>query len=163
MKKQKRLEWRKEDILRWKKRAELFEKTESEEKQLVEEPEQPQESLEPTSVLQTITDFTTVQKQCEQDGVLLLPQVTCPSPTVVPNGDSKTLHNTIRLCIGDRDKALSDALHYRNLAERLHVEKLEIKMRMNKRIETVRDFWRNQILEGQSRSGRIVKAACKKQ
>ena len=38
-----------------------------------------------------------------------------------------------------------------------------MKVRMEKRIETVRDFWRNQILEGQSRSGRIVKAASKRQ
>ena len=103
----------------------MFEKTENEEKQLVEVPEQPQ-SLELTSVVQSITDFTTVQKQCEQDGVLLLPQVTRPSPTVVSNGDSIALHNTICSCIDDRDRALSDALHYRNLAKRLHVEKREI-------------------------------------
>ena len=73
------------------------------------------------------------------------------------------MQDAISSCRRERDKALNDALCYRNLAERLLVEKREMKVRMEKRVETVRDFWRNQILEGQSRSGRIVKAASMRQ
>jgi len=80
---------------------------------------------------------------------------------VLSGVDRVAVQDAISSCRRERDKALNDALCYCNLAERPLVEKREMKVSMEKRIETVRDFWRNQIFEGQSRSGRIVKAASK--
>ena len=52
--------------------------------------------------------------------------------------------------------ALSLAQYYRNIAEQMRKEKLEMKDVMNKKVESVRNFWRNCIMEGKTRAGRIV-------
>ena len=52
-----------------------------------------------------------------------------------------------------------DAQIYRNLAEQLKKEKRELNNTLNRKIETVRDFWRNHLCEGASRGGRMVRAA----
>ena len=59
----------------------------------------------------------------------------------------------------ERNRALSLARHYRNLAEKSQSEKRTLKTNLEGQIETVRDFWRNQVVEGSSRSGRLLRAA----
>ena len=51
------------------------------------------------------------------------------------------------------------ARQYRNLAEQSQSDKRLLKSNMEEKIETVRDFWRNIIIEGDSRGGRMVRAA----
>ncbi len=63
-------------------------------------------------------------------------------------------------CIKAKEKAERKALQYRTSAERL--QKNEIQFRMERQTEIVRDFWRNKLLVGQSRSGAIVKLALSK-
>ena len=48
-------------------------------------------------------------------------------------------------------RAELNALLYRNLAERLKREKRELNDTLNRKIEIVQDFWRNQLCEGSSR------------
>ena len=48
-------------------------------------------------------------------------------------------------------RAELNALLYHNLAERLKREKRELNDTLNRKIEIVQDFWRNQLCEGSSR------------
>ena len=64
----------------------------------------------------------------------------------------------IRRARHERDKAISLARQYRNLAEQSQLYKRVLKSNMEDQIETVRDFWRNKIIEGDSREGRMVRA-----
>jgi len=167
-KKQKQLQWRKEDSLRWKKRAEVYEEKENEDSNKTHEAFEPEQPCGYEQRQEQKASFTDVQKQCEEEGVHLLPEIlnvkdTCTLLKSLSGVDRVAVQDAISSCRRERDKALNDALCYRNLAERLLVEKRAMKVRMEKRIETVRDFWRNQIFKGQSRSGRIVKAASKRQ
>lgn len=59
----------------------------------------------------------------------------------------------------ERDQALMLAQQYRNVAEACRGEKREMKYEIERKIELVRSFWRDQIIEGGSRSGRILRAA----
>ena len=59
----------------------------------------------------------------------------------------------------ERDRALSLAQQYRNLAEASQLETKTLKNELERKVETVRDFWRNKIVEGNSRSGNMLRAA----
>ena len=48
---------------------------------------------------------------------------------------------------------------YRDLAETIQKEKRKINNELESRVEAVQSFWRNQVVEGQSRVGRILRAA----
>ena len=56
----------------------------------------------------------------------------------------------------ERDQAIGLARHYRNLAKSRQLEKRILKNDLEGKIETVRDFWRNKIVEGGCRSGQIL-------
>ena len=66
-------------------------------------------------------------------------------------------------CIEDirteRDKALRDTLLYRNIAEQLRREKRVLHNKLTGKCETIRDFWRNNLVEGCTRGGRMVREA----
>ena len=59
----------------------------------------------------------------------------------------------------ERDQALLQARYYRDLAEVTRAEKRALKYNLEEKIELVRDFWRNKIVEGGSRSGRMLRAS----
>ena len=63
--------------------------------------------------------------------------------------------------VEERDRALSLARIYRDMTETSQSEKRIMKSKLEKKIETVRDFWRNKLVEGTSRSGRMLRAALK--
>ena len=46
-----------------------------------------------------------------------------------------------------------------NLAEKSQTDKRLLKISLEKQVETVRDFWRNKVVEGDSRSGRMFRNA----
>ena len=56
----------------------------------------------------------------------------------------------------ERDIALHVAKLYRNRIEELVTGKRELQNNLEAKVEHVRDFWRNYIVEGRSRSGRMV-------
>ena len=58
-----------------------------------------------------------------------------------------------------RYKAETEAQIYHNVAEEMKKENRSMKDKLNSKIETVRDFWRNKLFDGSSRSGRMVRAA----
>jgi hypothetical protein len=68
-------------------------------------------------------------------------------------------NNKIRLEREKRIKAVQEAQAYRNMAETMRREKRQIVNTMNEKIEVVRDFWRNNIKEGSSRAGIMVRRA----
>lgn len=59
----------------------------------------------------------------------------------------------------ERNDALNLAKYYRNRIEKLRTEKEELQHEMKRQVQHSRQFWRNQIMEGESRSGRILRAA----
>ena len=63
----------------------------------------------------------------------------------------------------ERDRALALARQYRDLAEACQLDKRTLKNDLEKKVETVRDFWRNKIVEAGSRSGQILRNALIKQ
>ena len=65
----------------------------------------------------------------------------------------------LELARRDRDNALMLARQYRNLAEASHTKIRQQKNELEEKVELVRDFWRNKIVEGSCRSGQILRAA----
>ena len=59
----------------------------------------------------------------------------------------------------NRVEALFLARHYCNLAEKSQTDKRLLKISLEKQVETVRDFWHNKVVEGDSRSGRMLRNA----
>lgn len=59
----------------------------------------------------------------------------------------------------ERDQALSLAKVYRDLAESCQSQKRILKTELETKIELVQDFWRNKVVEGNTRSGQILRAA----
>ena len=91
-----------------------------------------------------VTPIYEEQEQCE-----------CSSNDVLVLKCKEQLHKARE----DRNQALFLARHYRALAEKTRSDARMLKMNLESRVETVRDFWRNQIVEGTSRSGRMLRAA----
>ena len=52
-----------------------------------------------------------------------------------------------------------EAKYYRNLAETLKIEKRNTEQVYANEVEVVRNFWRNKIVEGGSRGGKILRAS----
>ena len=75
--------------------------------------------------------------------------------------DSVTVVRRFQQSQNDTFKALKLAQYYRDIAERMNDEKLESEQRMKKEVKTIRNFWRNNIMEGSTRAGRMVKKALK--
>ena len=69
------------------------------------------------------------------------------APSVISHMEQQCI---IKQATKDRDQALMEAKYYRNLAETFKTEKRDIEQAYAKR---VRDFWRNKIVEGDSRGG----------
>ena len=67
--------------------------------------------------------------------------------------------NNLQEARNDRNKAMMEAKCYQELAETLKKEKRELENRLHTQTEVVRDFWRNKIIEGDSRGGRILRAS----
>ena len=59
----------------------------------------------------------------------------------------------------EHNQALHLARQHRNMAEESLAEKRMIKSNLEDQIEVVGNFWRNKIIEGNTRSGRILRAA----
>ncbi len=59
----------------------------------------------------------------------------------------------------ERDQALKLAQQFRNIPEQSFSEKRCLQYELESKVETVRDFWRNKIVEGGSRSGSILRAS----
>ena len=101
----------------------------------------------------------------QNTGPLLLDAVLIPIKEPTPTSPSDSLvHATqcidhVRIARSERNQALRLARHYRNVAERTHREKRDLQHKLQTQIEVVRDFWRNQVVEGGCRSGKILRAA----
>ena len=96
---------------------------------------------------------------------LFLPPVVIPiegnepfsyAPSVLSSMEQQCIIKQTR---NDQDQALMEAKQYRDLAETLKKEKREIEHKLVSKIEIVRDFWRNKIVEGDSRGGKILRAS----
>ena len=86
-------------------------------------------------VQQVQQSYRTIEAKSRQDNcdALLLPSVASTSP---------------QLCT---------YTVYRDLAEKLRKEKRDMHRKMSEQCETIRDFWCNNLIEGCSRSGRMVR------
>ena len=63
--------------------------------------------------------------------------------------------------MAERNEALAEYKHYRDIAERLQKEKRQLHNELSQKCERVRDFWCNTLLEGGSRGGLMVREALK--
>lgn len=102
----------------------------------------------------------TISQQTEP---LLLDEVLVPLCEPFPEC-SAGVHNAeyreqISAARQERNQALKTARHYRDIAETIQKEKRELQYKLEEEVELVRNFWRNKIIEGASRSGRILRAA----
>ena len=115
---------------------------------------------------------TTIRNNAVQDhfdtSPLLLDAVVTPMsepPCALPSESAiHAIHcrEQVHSAREQRDKALGIARHYRDLAESRQLDKRILKNDLEGKIETVRDFWRNKIVEGGSRSGQILRNALMK-
>ena len=92
-------------------------------------------------------------------------------PTVIPVEEEKPTLNSgnveldskfiqqINSARDERNHALHVAQIYRDLAETIQKEERKVKDDLERCVKSVRNFWRNQIMEGQSRAGQILRAA----
>ena len=97
---------------------------------------------------------------------LFLPPVVIPiednepfsyAPSVLSSMEQQCIIKQTR---NDRDQALIRLSNsYRDLAETLKKEKRDIEHKLVSKIEIVRDFWRNKIVEVDSRGGKILRAS----
>ena len=62
----------------------------------------------------------------------------------------------------ERDDALNVARSYRDQVDALRTRNRKLYCEMNDRVDTIRNFWRNNIVEGSTRAGRCVRKAIKK-
>jgi len=106
-----------------------------------------------------------VESSQDNTGPLLLDSVLVPIQETTLAGHAEDLVHTAQ-CIehvesarSERNQALRLVQHYRNLAEEYCREKRDLQYKLEAKIELVRDFWRNQVVEGGSRSGKILRAA----
>ena len=165
-KKNKRAKWSKHLAQLWKDRADAYERDDYErddrnDTDVGESITSCNESCTKSSnksadAAATNKSYEIVQKDCELEGMHLLPQVVSPE-----NSSTENISVEKRLMIRttERDKALKDALYYRSLVEKLETDIKEAKITMHYRVAAVRDFWRNSVLEGRSRSGVILQQA----
>lgn len=68
-------------------------------------------------------------------------------------------HEEARLGRIERNSALNLAQHYRDVAETIQKEKRDLKKEMEDKIELVKSFWRDKVVEGGTRSGKLLRAA----
>ena len=92
-------------------------------------------------------------------------------PILIPVEEPKVIFNTgdlvhdskctqlVLAARHERNQALQVVQTYRDLAEKIQEEKRKAQDELETRVETVRNFWRNEVVEGQSRSGKILRAA----
>ena len=105
------------------------------------------------------------KSDAEVANLALLPSVIIPiedkepfsyAPSVISHMEQQCI---IKQATTDRDQALMEAKYYRNLAETFKTEKRDMEQAYANRVEVVRDFWRNIIVEGDSRGGKILRAS----
>lgn len=79
--------------------------------------------------------------------------------TVLKAATEASASKYIKQVVEERNSAVKLALHYRDLVEDLQSKNRKLHCTMNDRVDTIRRFWRNSILESGSRGGLCVKKA----
>jgi len=110
---------------------------------------------------------TMAEESCIEDSnVLLLDEVLIPleETEVDPFCKNYPVHHSwykeqVGLARQERDNALILARHYRNKAKETVTEKRAMQHKLEKKVELTRDFWRNKVVEGNSCSGTMLRAA----
>ena len=90
---------------------------------------------------------------------LLLPAVIQPANKVKVSTEVKDMvevEHYIKEVEHERDAAFQTVKILRNKVEQLHSDKRKLHYDMNNKIDTVRTFWRNRLVEGDTRSGLFV-------
>ena len=77
----------------------------------------------------------------------------------IPSTVQEMCKKEIQAARNERDQALLQARQYRDMAEATRADKRALKHNLDGKIELVRDFWPNKIVEGGSRSGRMLRAS----
>ena len=70
-----------------------------------------------------------------------------------------TVKDYVSKLIEDRDMAITTAQSYREKVEALNIENQKLNCEMHDRVQRIRTFWRNKIVEGGTRAGKFVKKA----
>ncbi len=101
--------------------------------------------------------YVSVQNECETEGLHLLPCIENPGNSIEELKKETKKNKEIGMYVEERNRALEEAFKYRTLAESSQKEVVELKKRTHQRVTAVRNFWRNEVIEGRSRSGHILK------
>ena len=120
------------------------------------------------SYLQLTKDLNTKSKNDNSPSVLL-PAYSPPlqKVNIQVEGDDGLTNVSAKFYIDrlmkERDEALLSAQLFRNQVDQLRSKNRKLYCEMHDRIDTIRNFWRNNIAEGSSRPGLCVKMAVLKQ
>ena len=97
---------------------------------------------------------------------LLLPAIVQPSEQItvhIQSSNNEIEKVAVKKCIenlvDERDAAIKTVRYLRNQVEDLQSRNRKLYCEMNDKIDTVRNFWRNRLVEGDTRSGTCVKLA----
>ena len=112
----------------------------------------------------TTTRYTTLCEEERNDtSPLLLNSViipvtepSCSCTNIVVSARCKELLENARR---ERNIAIMLAMGYRDIADECQTEKRKLKHELEEKVELIRNFWRNKVVEGSSRSGLILIAA----
>ena len=176
---------------RWRDRRINYEKEiEGEKEQMEKEPNEEQQDLRKGCHEESISYHhekrTSYQKEkyyeheakksIDTKTTLLLPIITVPDKshetsqeilsklplTSLSGIDSVCVVSYIQSLEDKTTSALQSAKYYRDIAEKIREENINSEFEMEKRLQRIRGFWRNQINEGSSRAGKIVQMALNK-
>lgn len=117
-------------------------------------------AIEQSLVRETYEDLKEQMHTAEQ-GCLLLPSITCTDTDV--SGISLVAARAHAQSLEkERNRLIAGACQYRDLAESFQKTNRHLRKQMYDNIETVRNFWRNSVLEQRTRGGRMVMASLRK-
>lgn len=118
---------------------------------------------------QTVTPDTGMSEELSS---ILLPMLgPLPNDTIVTiegSGIQDTSQRTraevavkdyVEKAVEDRDMAMLTARRFRDKVETLELENEKLKYEMNASLHRVRNFWRNKVAEGGTRTGRFIQKA----
>ena len=112
-------------------------------------------------------EYHSITQDNQETGPLLLDAVITPviekKITCGCSGESTVLvaqcKEEVEAARRERNRALAVARQYRDMAEASITKRRQMKSELEERMEVVRNFWHNNVIEGGSRSGRILRAA----
>ena len=166
----------KQKAIKWRKAAEAYEQEEtsgSVEDTVDDETLKDNRTIPKPNKEESDNAYFQLMKQCNQQShlrddsspSLLLPAYVPPLQEITVQVKGKvavenvTAKHYLTSLIKERDEAIMSAQMCRNKVDELRAANRRLYCNMHDKIDTIRNFWRNNIVEGNSRAGMCIKLA----